>query len=158
MSIAHAAMFDAVNSIERKYTKYAIEVSPPAGASADAAAITAAHAVLMQLVPDEKKKLDAALTTTLAQRGRWSSQRRGHGGRVRSQLSCSIFRNNDGIDAKVAYTPAPRRRMAADAAGFAPGILPQFGGVTPSVLKSSDQFTLPGTHARQRGVRSRYAG
>ena len=66
VAIAHAAMFDAVNSIERKYTKYAIEVSPPAGASAEAAAITAAHAVLTQLVPDEKKMLDAALTTTLA--------------------------------------------------------------------------------------------
>jgi hypothetical protein len=32
----------------------------------EAAAITAAHAVLTHLVPDEKKMLDAALTTTLA--------------------------------------------------------------------------------------------
>ena len=66
VAITHAAMFDAVNSIERKYTTYAVEVSPPAGASAEAAAITAAHAVLTQLVPDEKKMLDTALTTTLA--------------------------------------------------------------------------------------------
>ena len=66
VAIAHAAMFDAVNSIERKYTQYAIEIAPPAGASAEAAAIAAAHAVLTQLVPDEKTKLDAALTTTLA--------------------------------------------------------------------------------------------
>ena len=66
VAITHAAMFDAVNSIERKYTQYAVEVSPPAGASAEAAAITAAHAVLTHLVPDQKKMLDAALTTTLA--------------------------------------------------------------------------------------------
>ena len=66
VAIAHAAMADAVNSIERQYTTYAVEVSPPVGASAEAAAITAAHAVLMHLVPDQKNVLDAALTTTLA--------------------------------------------------------------------------------------------
>jgi hypothetical protein len=42
VAITHAAMFDAVNTIERKYTTYAVEVSPPAGASAAAAAIRAA--------------------------------------------------------------------------------------------------------------------
>jgi hypothetical protein len=66
MAMTHAAIFDAVNSIERRYTPYAVEVSPPAGASAEAAAITAAHGVLTQLVPDERKMLDTALTTTLA--------------------------------------------------------------------------------------------
>jgi hypothetical protein len=66
MAMTHAAMFDAVNSIERTYTPSAVEVAPPAGASAEAAAITAAHGVLTQLVPDEQKMLDAALATTLA--------------------------------------------------------------------------------------------
>jgi hypothetical protein len=46
MAMTHAAMFDAVNSIERQYTPYAVEVSPPAGASAEVAAITAAHGML----------------------------------------------------------------------------------------------------------------
>jgi hypothetical protein len=55
------------------------------------------------------------------------------------------LRNNDGIDAKVAYTPgtAPGAWQPTPPA-FAPGALPQFGGVKPFVLKSSDQFTLPG--------------
>ena len=145
VAIAHAAMFDAVNSIERKYTKYAIEVSPPAGASADAAAITAAHAVLMQLVPDEKKKLDAALTTTLANVADGAAKDAGTA--VGREVAAKLLdlRNNDGIDAKVAYTPgtAPGAWQPTPP-DFAPGILPQFGGVTPSVLKSSDQFTLPG--------------
>jgi len=145
IAITHAAMFDAVNSIERKYTKYAIEVSPPAGASADAAAITAAHAVLMQLVPDEKKKLDAALTTTLANVADGAAKDAGTA--VGREVAAKLLdlRNNDGIDAKVAYTPgtAPGAWQPTPP-DFAPGILPQFGGVTPSVLKSSDQFTLPG--------------
>ena len=38
VAITHAAMFDAVNSIERKYTTYAVEVSPLAGALAEAGA------------------------------------------------------------------------------------------------------------------------
>jgi len=145
VAIAHAAMFDAVNSIERKYTKYAIEVSPPAGASADAAAITAAHAVLMQLVPDEKKKLDAALTTTLANVADGAAKDAGTA--VGREVAAKLLdlRNNDGIDAKVAYTPgtAPGAWQPTPP-DFAPGILPQFGGVTPFVLKSSDRFTLPG--------------
>jgi hypothetical protein len=62
VAMTHARMFDAVNSIERKYTTYAVEVSPSAGASAEAAAITAAHSMLTQLVPDEQKMLDTALT------------------------------------------------------------------------------------------------
>ena len=145
VAIAHAAMFDAVNSIERQYTKYAVEVSPPAGASAEAAAITAAHAVLTQLVPDQKNMLDAALTTTLAKVADGAAK--DAGAAVGREVAAKMIelRSNDGIDAKVAYTP-----------GTAPGAWqptpPDFraaegverGAVKPFVLTSSDQFTLPG--------------
>ena len=146
VAITHAAMFDAVNTIERKYTTYAVEVSPPAGASAEAAAITAAHAVLTQLVPDEKKMLDTALTTTLANVADGAAKDAGTA--VGREVAAKLLdlRNNDGIDAKVAYTPgtAPGAWQPTPP-DFAPGVLPQFGGVKPFVLKSSDQFTLPGS-------------
>jgi hypothetical protein len=145
VAIAHAAMFDAVNSIERKYTKYAVEVSPPAGASAEAAAITAAHTVLTQLVPDQRNMLDAARTTTLAKVADGAAK--DAGAAVGQEVAAKMIelRSTDGIDAKVAYTP-----------GTAPGTWQptppdltlargtQFGAVKPFVLKSSDQFTLPG--------------
>jgi hypothetical protein len=145
VAIAHAAMFDAVNSIERKYTKYAVEVAPPAGASAEAAAITAAHAVLTQLVPDQKTMLDAALTTALAKVADGAAKDAGTvvGREVAAKLL--EIRKNDGIDAKVAYTPgtAPGAWQPTPPA-LTPAVLPQFGAVKPFLLKSSDQFTMPG--------------
>jgi hypothetical protein len=105
VAIAHAAMFDDVNSIDRKYTKYAIEVSPPVGASAETAAITAAHVVLTQLVPDQKNMLDAALNTTLTNVADGAAKDAGTA--VGQEVAAKLLelRSNDGIDAKVAYTP-----------------------------------------------------
>jgi hypothetical protein len=60
MTIVHAAMFDAVNSIERRFTRYRIELSAGPGASSDAAAAAAAHATLRSLFPDQAGLLDAA--------------------------------------------------------------------------------------------------
>src|SRR5271157_3157504 len=46
MSLVHVAMFDAINSIEGRYSAYKVKVSSPAGCSAEAAGAAAAHAVL----------------------------------------------------------------------------------------------------------------
>jgi hypothetical protein len=148
VAIAHAAMFDAVNSIERKYTKYAVEVSPPAGASAEAAAIAAAHAVLTQLVPDQKKMLDAALTTTLAKVADGAAK--DAGSVVGREVAAKVLeiRSNDGIDAKVAYTPgtAPGAWQPTPP-DFRAAAGPERGAVTLFVLKASDQFGMPGPPA-----------
>ena len=148
VAIAHVAMFDAVNSIERKYTKYAVEGAPPAGASAEAAASTAAHAVLTQLVPNEKNMLDAALTTTLATVA--DGPAKDAGAVVGREVAAKVLalRSNDGIDAKVAYTPgtAPGAWQPTPP-DLTPARGTQFGAVKPFVLKSSDQFAMPGPPA-----------
>src|SRR4030095_11382546 len=46
-ALVHAAVFDAVNAIEARYTPYKIKVSAPAGASAEAAGAAAAHAAVL---------------------------------------------------------------------------------------------------------------
>src|SRR6266542_4408930 len=51
MAMVHAAMFDAVNSIDHRFSPYAIRISPPSGASPEAAAAAAAHRVLLILAP-----------------------------------------------------------------------------------------------------------
>ncbi|HEX9870180.1 MAG TPA: vanadium-dependent haloperoxidase [Candidatus Tectomicrobia bacterium] len=156
VAIAHAAMFDAVNSIERKYTKYAAEVSPPAGASAEAAAISAAHAVLTQLVPDQKKMLDAALTTTLTKVA--DGPAKDAGVAVGQEVAARLLelRSTDGIDAKVAYTPgtAPGAWQPTPP-DFRAAVGPERGAVKAFVLKSSDQFTLPGPPALDSEVFAR---
>jgi hypothetical protein len=62
------AMFDALNSIERGYQPYLIEVSASATASREAAIAQAAHDVLVALYPGQLATLDAALATTLSGR------------------------------------------------------------------------------------------
>ena len=52
MAMMHLAMFEAVNSIEPRYKPYKAKLSAAAGASKEAAAITAAATVLSKLVPD----------------------------------------------------------------------------------------------------------
>jgi hypothetical protein len=148
MATTHAAMFDAVNSIERKYTPYAVEVSPPAGASAEAAAITAAHGVLTQLVPDEKKMLDAALATTLAKVGDGAAKDAGAAVGREVAIKMVERRRTDGVDTTVAYTPGttPGAWQPTPPA-FAAAALPHFGAVTPFVLTAPDQFTMPGPSA-----------
>src|SRR5437773_425377 len=45
LAMVHAAIYDSVNAIYRQYAVYAVDAQPPAGASPEAAAAAAAHAV-----------------------------------------------------------------------------------------------------------------
>ena len=61
MAIVHVAMFDAVNSIERRYRPYLVQIPVSKNTSQDAAAATAAGTVLVALHPDKAGELQAAL-------------------------------------------------------------------------------------------------
>ena len=67
-SMTSIAMFDALNSIERGYQPYVIEVSASATASREAAVAQAAHDVLVALYPGQLATLDAALAASLSGR------------------------------------------------------------------------------------------
>ena len=66
IAYVQAAVFDAVNSIERKYASFAVDLPAPAGASPEAAAAAAAHGVLARFYPAQKAALDASLEKTLS--------------------------------------------------------------------------------------------
>lgn len=59
VAIVHVAMFDAVNSIDRRYMPYRVQGSTAAGASREAAAAAAAHFAMVRLYPalPQKSKL-----------------------------------------------------------------------------------------------------
>jgi hypothetical protein len=65
-AIVHAAMYDAVNGVERRYEPYAADVSFP-GASLDAAVATAAHDVMMAFATDQREKIEEAYAAALAE-------------------------------------------------------------------------------------------
>src|ERR1700730_2045780 len=58
-AIMHAAVFDAVNGIERRYTPIHVTADAPRGASQRAAAVEAAYASLVLLYPLQKSTFDA---------------------------------------------------------------------------------------------------
>ena len=66
LAMTHAAMYDAVNSIEHKYRPYLVELPTSATASQEAAAATAAGTVLAGANPAAQPELNAALTAYLA--------------------------------------------------------------------------------------------
>ena len=65
-AIVHVAMFDAVNSIDRRYTPYRVQLPAAPGTSREAAAAAAAHFALVRLYPDQAKDFDSFYQTSLA--------------------------------------------------------------------------------------------
>src|SRR5262249_7846388 len=65
LGYVHAAIYDAVNGIDRRHAPYAGRAQAPAGASAEAAAAAAAHGVLVRLYPAQQATFDAALAKSL---------------------------------------------------------------------------------------------
>ncbi len=65
-AMLHAAMFDAVNSIDGSYTPYLTDVPAMPNASLEAAAAQAAHDVLANLYPTRLAIFDAELANSLA--------------------------------------------------------------------------------------------
>src|SRR5215469_1340956 len=66
MGMVHAAMFDAVNSIERRYRPYLVQLPADRATSKEAAAAAAAAAVLATIDEKTAGEMKVALATYLA--------------------------------------------------------------------------------------------
>ena len=66
VTMVHVAMFEAVNSIARKYTPWKAMIPAAPGSSEVAAAAAAAHGVMVSVCPDMKSAYDGALKKSLA--------------------------------------------------------------------------------------------
>lgn len=65
-AIVQAAVFDAVNGIERKYSPIHVPLDGPLGGSIRAAAVQAAYTTLVAIFPAQKSMLDSSLAGSLA--------------------------------------------------------------------------------------------
>jgi hypothetical protein len=136
-SMVQVAVFDAINSIEGRYSPYKVKVSAPAGSSAEAAGVAAAHAVLVKLFPEQKASLDVAYAASLAQIPEGGGKTAGI--EVGEEVAGKILalRASDGSDAPNNYRP-----MTAPGV-YVPTTLPiasQWGNVTPWVMERGSQF------------------
>ena len=66
LAILHVAMFEAMNVVERRDTPHKLDLSADGDVSLDAAAASAAQAVLVALYPAQAAELTVALSASLA--------------------------------------------------------------------------------------------
>jgi hypothetical protein len=137
MAIVHTAMFDAINSIEGRYTPYKFKVSAPTGSSPEAAGVAAAHAALVQLFPEQKSALDAAYAASLAQIPDGPGKTTGIA--VGEEVAAKVleWRASDGADAANTYRPITTPGTYVTTT-FPIGT--QWGSVTPWVMEHGSQF------------------
>ena len=65
LAMVHVAMSDAINTVQNRYTRVVATVPPAPGASAEAAAATAARQILTQIYPKQKAKIEEAYAASL---------------------------------------------------------------------------------------------
>jgi hypothetical protein len=135
LAIAHQAMYDALRTIGGNRPAYVVDLKAPVGASIDAAVAAAAHRALVKLIPAQRSTLDAALNATLSRIS--DARAKADGVEIGVQVADALIvvRNGDQSDAAVPFNPRPGASYRPTYPHNLPSILPQWGGVTPFVLK-----------------------
>src|SRR5262245_7373931 len=148
MAIVHAAIFDAVNAIDRSYSPYLVHRHGPKGASIEAAAAQAAHDTLVALYPNQKATFDAALTASLAGIPDAKAENRGIAIGAFAADKVLQARRNDGSATVVPYAPgtAPGDWQPTPPA-FAASLFPQWPDVKPFTLSSESDLRPAGPPA-----------
>ncbi|HYY24974.1 MAG TPA: vanadium-dependent haloperoxidase, partial [Candidatus Udaeobacter sp.] len=137
IAMVHVAVFDAVNSIQKRYTPYKLSVPADSGASSEAAAAAAAHFILVKLFPDQQPALDMAYASSLASIA--DDESKSSGVAIGEKVAAEIFalRSADGSNAANMYKPTTAPGV------YVPTTLPVSTDqplVKPWLLESGAQF------------------
>jgi hypothetical protein len=137
MGIVHAAMFDAVNSIERRYRPYLVQLPADPATSKEAAAAAAAATVLATLDAKTAGEMKVALATYLVSIP--DGEAKSEGVRLGEAVAAKVLaaRANDGSDAPDDHRP---RTMAGV---YVPTPImrgPMWPRVKPFAMTSPSQF------------------
>jgi hypothetical protein len=140
-AMTHVAMFDAVNSIERRYRPYLAQLPASSTTSREAAAATAAGVVLIGLHPANAMELKAALEGYLA--GIPESAAKTEGMKLGEAVAAKILaaRANDGASAADDYRP---RTTPGVYVPTPPVLAPMWPKVAPFAMVSPSQFRPEG--------------
>jgi hypothetical protein len=145
MAMVHVAMFEAVNSIDRRYRPYLTQLTAPPTTSQDAAAATAAGTVLGGLYPQEAEALKASVMVYLAAIP--DSAAKSDGIKLGEAVAASVLeaRTNDGSDAPDAYRPNTKPGLyvptAIPIASMWPKVKP-FAIISPAQFRPEPPVTL----------------
>ena len=141
-AILHAAIYDAVNSIDRTHEPYLITVRAPRDASETAAADAAAHTALVGLYPAQQSIVDADYAAELAKVPDGPAKDKGV--RVGEQVAADLLAIRASDGSNVAPPPFVAGTNPGDYRSTPPNfpapVFTTWGQVTPFVLDRGDQF------------------
>ncbi len=141
-AITQLAVFEAVNACTGAHELYLGTIHAPYGASAEAAAIAAAHGVLRNYFPAAAATLDAARTQSLAAIP--DGQPKSDGIAVGEAAAAAMIaaRANDGATPPETFLPSTTDPgvWQPTPPAFGPGILFHWRNLVPFGIESGDQF------------------
>jgi len=141
VGFVQAAVYNAVVGVEGRYAPYRFHAHAPRGASVQAAAVAAAHQVLVTYVPSAQAALDTDYAASLAQIPDGKAKTQGIAFGTRAADSLIRLRAHDGRNAPIFFTqpPAPGVWRPTPPANL-PMSAPWLGFVTPLLVRSATQF------------------
>jgi len=136
------AMYDAVNAITGQYEPFYYRFAGPQDASIDAAAVAAAHRVLVNYFPSQKDALDAQFTTSLtAIAANQDAKSAGVAVGEAAAMAVISARTGDGLEASITYTPGSGAgAWIPTPPGFAAPAVPWLGQMRPFTMKSPGDY------------------
>jgi hypothetical protein len=136
-AMLHVAVFEAVNAIDKRYAPYKLNLTADRGTSREAAAVSAAHDVLVALYPDQKADLDVTLATSLSAIAEGEAKAKGIELGKKAAAEIIAVRANDGFNTPESYRPQTSPGV------YVPTIVPiesTAAKITPWVMREASQF------------------
>src|SRR5215472_19051994 len=137
LAMVHVAMSDAINTVQNRYTRVVATLPAAPGASAEAAAATAARQILTQVYPEQKAKIEEAYATSLKAIPDGTAKAEGIKLGMEVAEAVQADRANDGTNIPDTYRP---HTTPGAYVPTTPPLWEQYARAKPWVLKSADQF------------------
>ena len=141
------AVYDAVNVVhQRPFRPFYYGAVAPPGASDEAAAVAAAHLVLVNYFPDQKSGLDSQFNSSMnAIMADSNTKAQGLAIGEAAAQALIAARTGDGLEANVPYTPGNGPGVwQPTPPAFLPALTPWLGQMRPFTMTSAGQFLPDG--------------
>src|SRR5262245_18901754 len=137
LAMVHVAMSDAINTVQNPCTRVVATLPAAPGASADAAAATAARQILTQIYPDQQVKIEEAYAASLKAIPDGPAKSAGIKLGMEVADAVQADRANDGTNAPDTYRP---HTTPGAYVPTTPPVWEQYARAKPWVLTRADQF------------------
>lgn len=145
-AMMHAAIYDAINSIEKTHQPYLISLPTPLKTSVEAAVVYAAHGVLSAIYPALNILFDDALSTSLSQISTTDPEAIGNGRNLGQTIANAIITNRTGDGSEnpndPPYVPGSNPGDWRPT-GSGDAVTPNWTRVRPFTMTSGSQFRPP---------------